>query len=318
MTTTTIQYDLHYDAIATHGIAEVDRNGYYTYVNEAYIRMLDLKISPESITGKYIYDLPPKAISREKFINILSDGMASYSNTTHFSLDINGTRLSVDVSPVKTGDAAEGAVILVSDLTEDTNHSRTERLMRDMYRSICEDQSEIIIRILATGHIVFTNDAACRFFGLSKHDMYGSFIGKRHLSRLRQLLKSDPGSLQKSIIYHNENSRYIDYSARLTYDEKGEPFIFTFVGRDVTDHVEAMASLARLFYSMVTNKEREVIDCLMKNMTRKEIAHVLDITTNSYDTLIARIKKRWGTADINSIINIISKYHIHNITTDLW
>jgi DNA-binding CsgD family transcriptional regulator len=79
-----------------------------------------------------------------------------------------------------------------------------------------------------------------------------------------------------------------------------------------------MNNLARHLYSIVTNKEREVIECLMQNMTRKEIAHVLDITTNSYDTLVARIKKRWGTGNINSIINIISRYYKNDITTDLW
>lgn len=303
------------ESIITHGIAQIDRDGRYVRLNQTYIHQLNMVGTPDLVIGKYLYDLNPEVILRETFLDLITSHECTSSKTHSYQIDISGNTLSIGISLLIQNGIADGALIVITEITDDAH---TQRMIRDMYRSICEDQSEIIIRILATGHIVFTNEAACRFFGLSRKEMYGTIIGTRHLNRLRELLDSGPDVAQKSIIYYRKVSRYIDYTARLTCDEKGEPFLFTFVGRDVTDYIETMNNLARYLYSMVTNKEREVIECLMKNMTRKEIAHVLDITTNSYDTLVARIKKRWGTKDINNIISIILKYYLNNITTDLW
>jgi len=318
MITEATQHIFQLNEIRTHGIAEIDSNGCFISANNTYLRLHGISCHTHSIIGNHINCIVPEAFTAIDFNDMISNPAITEHTALYYTSRCSNYRLSMDITLHVNDGHTSKAVIVVSDIADIASTIETERMLRDMYRSICEDQSEIIIRILATGHIIFTNDAACRFFGTTKSEMYGTPISQRYFARLQQLLQSKAGYPQKSMIYYKKYSRYIDYTARLTCDEKGEPFIFTFVGRDVTEQIDTTVNLARLFYNMVTSKEREILDCLIKNMKRKEIAHVLDITTNSYDTLIARIKKRWGTTDISGIITIISRYYKNDITTDLW
>ncbi|HQP48698.1 MAG TPA: hypothetical protein PKX12_08200, partial [Spirochaetota bacterium] len=150
------------ESIITHGIAQIDRDGRYIQVNQTYMQQLNMVGPPDLVIGKYLYDLNPEVIIRETFFDLITSHDYTSSKTHSHQIDINGNTLSIGISLLILNGIADGALIVVTEITDDAH---TQRMIRDMYRSICEDQSEIIIRILATGHIVFTNEAACRFFG---------------------------------------------------------------------------------------------------------------------------------------------------------
>ncbi len=305
------------EMIDTHGIAEIDRDGRYRYVNDAYMR-LHRWSDKKSIIGEFIYDLVPEAITRESLKDIMEFGEKMDKVLLRYrpkGLDVD---LSLGWTVIKEEGVAAGAVIVASDITRETHAIRAERMVRDMYKSVCEDQSEIIIRVLSTGHIVYINEAGCNFFETVKNQLYGTKIPVHFFEMLEKKSIDVEKQGTRSTVYYKKNDRYIEYISRLMRDDLGEPFLYTIVGRDITDLVRAMQQMSQLLYRMLSGRERQIIDRLMRGMGRKEIAHDLQISTNTYDTLIARIKRRWGTNEINDAVELISKYHPDNVATNMW
>jgi DNA-binding CsgD family transcriptional regulator/PAS domain-containing protein len=286
-------------------------------MNKAYM-LLHRWGDPGEIIGKYIYEVLPEAITKEGLEDIMQYGENTDMVVWRYRKGGFDFNLSVGWSLIKDGGQTVGAVIVVSDITRETNAMNAERMVRNMYKSVCEDQSEIIIRVLATGHIVFINEAASRYFHTTQSQLYGTKIAPRSFERLMAASVDAESRGDRSILYDERSDRYIEYISRLSRDERGDPFMYTVVGRDATDFVKAMQQMSQLLYGMVTVRERQVLDRLLRGMTRKEIAHDLQISTNTYDTLIARIKRRWGTKDINNIVELISKYQPNNVATNMW
>jgi len=126
------------------------------------------------------------------------------------------------------------------------------RLLKDRYRAIVMDQSDLICRFDSHGRITFVNDAYCRYFGVSHHEILGSnFLPNIHqddLPLVRDHFKSlTPLEPVKTIEHrvHMPDGRvsWHQWSGRALFDREGNIIECQAVGRDITELKEAEEKL---------------------------------------------------------------------------
>lgn len=125
--------------------------------------------------------------------------------------------------------------------------SRMERALRESeerYRSVVEDQTEVICRFGADGTIRFANDVYCRFFGKSKASLIGSRWHPIAVAddipaieaKLETLSPSHPVVVIENRVYSGTGDiRWMQFVNRALFDAAGNVREIQSVGRDITD-----------------------------------------------------------------------------------
>jgi PAS domain S-box-containing protein len=155
----------------------------------------------------------------------------------------------------KGGDPRSQFAELANMIRQAAHKRRAEEALRgseQKYRSVVEDQTELICRFLPDGTHIFVNDAYCRYFGRGR----GEFIGhqftprippddaKRMKAHLASLTLDHPvASIRHQIIMPAGEIRWQSWSDRAIFDAEGRIREFQSVGRDITDVVEAENAL---------------------------------------------------------------------------
>ena len=111
------------------------------------------------------------------------------------------------------------------------------------YRTVVEDQTEVICRILPDGTFVFVNDVYCRVFGKPAE----ALIGQRWhpiahpddvpmvLARLAEMSADNPVvTIENRVFVASGDLRWMQFVNRGFYDAKGELAVIQAVGRDIT------------------------------------------------------------------------------------
>ena len=124
---------------------------------------------------------------------------------------------------------------------------RLEEALRgneEFYRSLVEDQTEIIQRYRADGTITFVNDVYCRYFQTTREAVVGTSWYSRALpDQLRafreQLQTMTPHNtvmtIESLIPAGNGELRWMQFNNRGFFDESGRLVEIMAVGRDITD-----------------------------------------------------------------------------------
>jgi PAS domain S-box-containing protein len=154
---------------------------------------------------------------------------------------------------------------------------------KERYKSVVEDQSELICRFSPGGKLTFVNDAYCRYFGLSRaacmEKQHTVAIPPEDRTKLHQHIKSltqdnPAGSLEHRIISPSGKVRWQHWSDRAIFDTNGKLIEYQSVGRDITRQKEAEEELQRTHeevhaaYEQLTATEEELrqnYDELSKN-----------------------------------------------------
>ena len=140
----------------------------------------------------------------------------------------------------------------------------TEQLARNLgalhfseerYRTVVEDQTEMIARFLPDGTYTFVNEVFCRFFGKSHDELLGrSWLPQaidedlpRIESALQQLSPANRVVVIENRVHDAAgNIRWIQFINRGFFDEQGVLLETQSVGRDITDRKESDTLLADL------------------------------------------------------------------------
>jgi len=143
--------------------------------------------------------------------------------------------------------------IMVSDITIRKEQEMAKiRRMKNRYRAIVMDQTELICRFDLQGRITFVNDAYCRYFGVDYQKILGSnFLPNIHENDLslvhnhfRSLTPQNPEKTIEHRVYLPDGKIYWQqWCGRALYNEMGEVFEYQAVGRDITKLKEAEAGL---------------------------------------------------------------------------
>jgi diguanylate cyclase (GGDEF)-like protein/PAS domain S-box-containing protein len=157
----------------------------------------------------------------------------------------DGTVLDVEVSgtviPYRGGEVVCG---VARDLTERKRAEERLREAEERYRTVVEEQSELVCRFLPDLTITFVNDAYCRYFGVEPGEVIGkSFIGRVavedrvHYEELSTWLnEGNPRrTVEHRVLTPDGEVRWQQWTDTAIFDGEGNPVEYQSVGRDVTE-----------------------------------------------------------------------------------
>jgi PAS domain S-box-containing protein len=173
------------------------------------------------------------------------------TNLAYQSLRRDGTCFPADVSVsvVEEADGKVGALLMIiRDVTERTRAEEALRESEQRYRSVLQDQTELICRWLPGGELTFVNDAYCRYFHKKPEELIGhSFVplileeDRERVTELISLLGPDnPIEVhEQRVLAPDGEVRWQQWTNRVILDDKGRTIEFQSVGRDVTERKRA-------------------------------------------------------------------------------
>jgi PAS domain S-box-containing protein len=138
------------------------------------------------------------------------------------------------------------------------------RRSEERYRTVVENQTELITRFSPDRVHLFANDAYCRYFGKDINDI----IGKRFVPRIpledQPILKeyfasfspANPvGTIEHRIIMPDNSIRWQQWNDRAIFDPNGTVVEYQSVGRDITERKEIENAL-----KVSEEKYRELVE----------------------------------------------------------
>jgi PAS domain S-box-containing protein len=140
-------------------------------------------------------------------------------------------------------------LMLLSALVQ--QHARAARALRDSearYRSVVEDQTELICRHKQDGTFTFVNGAYCRYFQVRAEDLIGKnfwqFLPPEQHAASRAFLGSitreNPvASIEHAVVAPGGEVRWQQWTDRGFFDEQGRIIEYQSVGHDITERKRA-------------------------------------------------------------------------------
>lgn len=151
-------------------------------------------------------------------------------------------------------------LLIVGVLTfERYRRNRTHAIALEMsekkYRSVVEDQTELICRFHSCGLIIFANEAFCKYYNKDKLEVVGnnlsSVLSKPHWDELRSqvalLTISHPVMTKEfQAILHDGTVHWQQHTLRAIFDVNGTPEEFQTVANDITVRKNAENTLMEI------------------------------------------------------------------------
>ena len=234
----------------TEMILRFDRLGKITFVNQAYCDRHG--ITSQQAVGHGCADLLHADFCNQILGSVSVDQPAgpvsatrlhvTYSDGSHDWAEWNGRAL-FDAGGRHYGFQAVGRI--VTDLVAAEARLRESELR---YRSIIEDQSEMIVRFDREGRIEFANGAYMRANGLTAETITSAnvlqFLPDEDRARVEEKLRSishdQPAQTDRLRVRRPDGTmEWEDWSARGLYDEEKRFLYFQAVGRNVTQLLQA-------------------------------------------------------------------------------
>ncbi|PKL40643.1 MAG: hypothetical protein CVV44_03305 [Spirochaetae bacterium HGW-Spirochaetae-1] len=120
------------------------------------------------------------------------------------------------------------------------------------YRSVVEDQTELIGRSRPNGAITFVNEAYCRYFNVECQTVTGTFFSPRvhedDTDRVAKIIHSlSPenrvSDFESRTILENGETRWLQWTVRAIFNKAGVLIEYQYVGRDITDLKKSQLNL---------------------------------------------------------------------------
>ena len=150
--------------------------------------------------------------------------------------------------------AGSGLVISHLDVTERRLAEEALRESEERYRSVVEDQTEVISRFLPDGTFLFVNEVYCRVFGKTAAELVGSRWQPAAYpddlpmveASLRTLAPDNPVVVIENRIRTGSGElRWMQFVNRALFDGTGRIAAIQAVGRDITERRQAEEAVAR-------------------------------------------------------------------------
>ncbi len=269
----------------------IDRNGIVVNANAPFLAFFSC--GPGSVEGQCIHtDAHPlfSAISA-RLKNDVPQGVFSESTCTVNSEE-GIFHLKMRIIPTVFEDGTSGSVIMIEDLTRELRaHDALER-SETLYRAIVDTMTEMIIRFLPDGTVIFTNPAYASYM---PHDTIRngkeSFFSRVHPGDLKTLQSSlaalSPDnpltSLSFRILGEGGVPAWNTWTIHGIFGHEGQVLGYQGLGRDITPEIESreqealhakelefIASKCRDLH-LLTNREEiyECIACHLEEMIRE-------------------------------------------------
>ena len=155
------------------------------------------------------------------------------------------------------------------------------RESEEKYRTIVEDQTELICRWRPDGIITFANEVYCRYFGKKCQELIGQMlphVSEEERERLKEhvagLNRENPvGQMEHRVVMPTGEIRWQHWTNRAILDGQENVVEFQSVGRDITDRKQAEEALHKSreelkervkeleeFYQLAVGRELRMIE----------------------------------------------------------
>lgn|GEM_PF-3558681 len=147
------------------------------------------------------------------------------------------------------------------------------------FRSVVEDQTELICRFFPDGTLTFVNPAYCNYFDKSQDEL----LGRNFLSLLpeedREIVERNHNFLtvdnptvtyEHRVVLPDGGVRWQEWVDRALFDDKGQIFEFQAVGRDITEQKNAEMALQEAQAQLEKKVEERTTELLQEIENRKE------------------------------------------------
>lgn len=240
----------------------LDEQGQIIHANQTAIERL--KYSLEEMKKMNVIELHPPE-DRKIAAQTVSDMLAGKCTCCPISLVTKDKQeIPVETKVVLGAWNARQVLLGISrDVSVQRKAEQERELSESRYRSVVEDQTELICRFLADGTILFVNNAYCRYFSKSKDELEGKSFFPLMPAEDAQIVADNFGKLSENnpfVIYQHRvylsdgTIRWNEWTDRAICDKDGKIIEYQAVGRDIT--LLKSAENAQLQY------KREVDDLL--------------------------------------------------------
>lgn len=218
------------------------------FANEAYCRYFGKSIT-DVIGSQFFQDRPPEtqatiqgAIDR---LMMGEDSVITEEFTFSSTQEKRWTQWAY--LPIREANKLVAIQSVGRDITERKKFEEQIRASEERYRTVLDQQSEILFRWQPDMTITFVNEAFCNFYGRTKDKWIGrdflSMLPKTDHSVLPQYLQkiTDDGFFQfeRIEVDKDDNFVWISWSNHAIYNKAGELIEIQSVGHDITDRKRA-------------------------------------------------------------------------------
>ncbi|MHC5767168.1 MAG: PAS domain S-box protein [Nostoc sp.] len=207
----------------------------------------------------------------------------------------------------------QGLVFDISDVYDELCLRKQVQESEARYRTILEDQTELIARGLPDGTFTFVNEAYCRFFGLERDKIIGQHyepvVFEEDRERVFSLVNSI--SLENPVITIEnraiacEGVRWTQWIVQGIFDEQGMLVELQSVGRDITERklVEQALSENEQKFRAIFNQTIQFMGLLQPNGIVLEINQTaLDFAGINREEVVGKPfwEVKWWTISLNT------------------
>jgi PAS domain S-box-containing protein len=223
------------------------------YSNHAY--SVWFGVSPENLYGKPIKALLGDHLYalNQPHIQAVLQGVPQQFERAIPSADGANVRHSlIEYIPDMINGQVEGFFVHVSDVTSIKLSEVALQKSEERYRTVVQDQTELISRLHGDGRYIFANEAFLTFFGKTESALIGNnwvpLVYKEDIERVNdELSKLSPENtvvmIENRVHSASGEVHWMQFSHRGTFDPSGQLIEIQSVGRDITQQKNAERNL---------------------------------------------------------------------------
>ena len=241
---------------ANEGVWEVDQSLTTIFANRKLARLLGYE--PDELIGKNLYDfiLPEDLDNFENSMLMRRQGKSGSFERRYLRKDGQSVWVQVNASPFLDDKGNfDGAVGMVTDITERKQQEEALRMSEERYREIIEGTKNLVTEVDRKGRLTFVNEASRYVFGLSPQECIGrlafDFI---HPDDREETMAQFGGWLKhkkKHVTFENrqisQSGKVKDmlWSINFRFDENGYMASAKSIARDITERKLAEKALKK-------------------------------------------------------------------------
>jgi PAS domain S-box-containing protein len=228
-----------------------DKRGRYLFYNQTFQNILPRKIK-DGATARDLFGDSLAEISREKDNEVMETGA-----TVEFGYEIGDNRFLEVKFPIRDPEGNIDAIGGMSlDVTEQSKMVQQLSESEARYRSIVDDQQDLLCRIIEGGVFTFVNKAFAKTFGVVAEDL----IGKNFSSLLPEDERGPmlancqgifdgtilPDPVEQKLKGADGSIRWIEWFNIPVRNEQGKIYELQSIGHDITERKKLASEQARL------------------------------------------------------------------------